>query len=100
MFFARTRFRTALAVALVSATALTPLAAQPAASVIDLEELTIAEIHAAYAAGTYTAVQLTQAYLDRIARYEPTYNAFTYMNEDALAEAAAIDAARAAGMPL
>ncbi|HEY4330793.1 MAG TPA: amidase, partial [Phycisphaerae bacterium] len=33
-----------------------------------------------------------QAYIDRINQYEPTYNAFTYINPDALQEAAALDA--------
>jgi len=67
---------------------------------IDLLELTVADIQAAYAAGDYTAEQLTQAYLDRIATYNPAYNAFTAMNDAALDEAQAIDARRAAGEEL
>jgi Asp-tRNA(Asn)/Glu-tRNA(Gln) amidotransferase A subunit family amidase len=68
--------------------------AMPAAAVgqqIDVVELTVADVRAAYAAGTYTAVQLTQAFLDRIDRYEPHYNAFISMNPDALADAARLD---------
>ncbi|MGW8266332.1 MAG: amidase [Longimicrobiales bacterium] len=48
-------------------------------------------IQADYAAGRYTAVQLTQAFLDRIARYEDTYNAFVSMNPAAMETAAALD---------
>ncbi|EOD08789.1 hypothetical protein EMIHUDRAFT_217042 [Emiliania huxleyi CCMP1516] len=35
-----------------------------------VEETTIADIHASYRAGAITCVQLTQAYLDRIAAYD------------------------------
>lgn len=61
---------------------------------------TIERAKAALAAGEVTSVQLTRAYLERIDRYEPFYNAFTTMNPDALREAADADAARAAGRPL
>ena len=58
---------------------------------IDVVELTAEEIQAAYARGDYTAVQLTEAFLARIARYEDHYNAFISMNPHALATAAALD---------
>ncbi len=60
---------------------------------IDLDELTIAEIHAAYAAGDYTAEDLTRAYLARIeALDQPTgLNAIVLVNPDALADAQALD---------
>ncbi len=62
------------------------------AAAIDLVELTAEQIQKDYAAHTYTAVQLTQAYLDRIATYEPVYNAFISMNPEALEIAARLDA--------
>ncbi len=58
---------------------------------IDVVELTAAQIRADYAEGRYTAVQLTQAFLARIERYEDLYNAFISMNPDALATAADLD---------
>ena len=60
-------------------------------SQINVVELTIGQVQADYAAKKYTAVQLVQAYLDRIATYEPHYNAFISMNPNALAEARALD---------
>lgn len=67
---------------------------------IDVVELTITEIQEAFASGRFTAEALTRAHLERIARYEPFYNAFTFLNPDALEAARAIDARRAAGEPL
>ena len=58
---------------------------------IDVVELTAEQIQADYAEGRYTAVQLTQAFLARIERYEDLYNAFISMNPDALPTAAALD---------
>jgi len=58
---------------------------------IDVVELTAERIQADYAEGRYTAVQLTQAFLGRIERFEDLYNAFISMNPDALATAAALD---------
>src|ERR1043165_9268496 len=58
---------------------------------IDVVELTIGQVQADYAAHKYTAVQLVQAYLDRIATYEAHYNAFISMNPNALKEAAELD---------
>ncbi len=59
---------------------------------IDVVELTVDRIQQDYAGGRYTAVELTQLCLDRIARYEDTYNAFISMNPDALRIAAELDA--------
>jgi Asp-tRNA(Asn)/Glu-tRNA(Gln) amidotransferase A subunit family amidase len=64
---------------------------------IDVLELTIADAQKGFAEGTFTAEALAAAHLARIARYEPFYNAFTFMNPDALADARAIDERRAAG---
>src|SRR5687768_11293907 len=61
------------------------------AAVIEVVDLTAEQIQADYAAGKYTAVELTQAFLDRIAQYEPTYNAWITLNPKVLEEAAAID---------
>ena len=66
---------------------------------IDVVELTAEDIQAAYARGDYTAVQLTEAFLARIARYEDHYNAFISMNPHALATAAALDEEYAAAGP-
>ncbi len=58
---------------------------------LDVVELTAVELQEAYAAGAYTVVEVTQAFLERIERYEGHYNAFISMNPDALAVAAALD---------
>jgi Asp-tRNA(Asn)/Glu-tRNA(Gln) amidotransferase A subunit family amidase len=67
---------------------------------IDVVELTIADIQRAFAEGRYSSEALTRAHLARIDIYEPNYNAFTSMNPNALADARAIDARRAAGEAL
>lgn len=58
---------------------------------IDLNELTIAEIHNAYQAGTYTAEDLTRAYLERISEYDSAINSITTVNPDAIAAAQQLD---------
>ena len=67
-----------------------------------LLETTIADVHAAYKAGTLTARALVQAYLDRIAAYDkqgPTINAIISLNPTALEEADRLDAAfKASGL--
>lgn len=75
--------------------------AQPSQlSDIDVTELTIADVQKGFADGSFTSESLTLAFLARIAKYEPYYNAFTFMNADALATAKAMDARRAAGEKL
>lgn len=64
---------------------------------IDIIELTVEQVQAGFASGTFTAESLTQACLDRIATYNPHYNAIIFLNPDALADARAIDKQRAAG---
>lgn len=71
----------------------------PAAD-IDIVELTIADVQEGFATGKFTAEQLAAAHLQRIERYEPYYNAFTFLNPEALDEARAIDARRVAGEAL
>ena len=64
-----------------------------------VEEATIAGLHAAYASGRATAVSVCQAHLERIAAYDrrgPALGAIIIDNPDALADAAAVDAALAA----
>ena len=66
------------------------------ASGFNVVEATIEDIHAAFKAGTLTARQLVQSYLDRIAAYDkkgPGINALVSLNPHALEEADKLDAA-------
>ncbi len=76
--------------ALAGALLLAP-ASPAAAQEIDVVELTVDQVQAAYSEGRYTAVELTRAFLARIERYEPLYNAFISMNPAALEDAARLD---------
>lgn len=67
---------------------------------IDPVELTVEQAQAAFASGAMTSEALTQAFLDRIAEYNPGYNAIIFLNPDALADAREIDRRRAAGEAL
>jgi hypothetical protein len=67
------------------------LLAEFALAQVDVIELSAKDIAKAYAAGRFTAVDVTQAFLDRIEKYEPNYNAFISLNPDALATARALD---------
>ena len=61
-------------------------------------EKTVAELSAALAAGDISSVELTQAYLDRIAKHNDRLNAYiTVCDEVALDQAKAADLARANG---
>src|SRR5690606_16304619 len=53
-----------------------------------------------YAAGEFSAVEVTRAFLRRIATYEPHYNAFISMNPEALERAERLDILRAGGGPI
>ncbi|HXR85757.1 MAG TPA: amidase family protein [Stellaceae bacterium] len=62
---------------------------------IEVEEATIAAIHAAYRASRASARGVTQAHLDRIAAYDnkgPALGAIIITNPEALADADALDA--------
>ena len=68
----------------------------PSPNDFDIPETTIAEIHAAFQAGTLTARQLVQGYLDRIAAYDkegPAINALISLDPRALGEADRLDTA-------
>jgi len=72
----------------------------PSSDAIDLVELTVEQVQAGFAAGTFSSESLTQAFLARIATYNPAYNAIIFLNPDALADARAVDRRRAAGEKL
>ncbi len=79
-----------------------PAAAPPAdaraAMDRDLLDVTVAGLHRLYDAKTYTVVQVVQWHLDRVDRYNGVYGAIeTVFRDDALARAAALDAAATSG---
>ncbi|WP_229599459.1 amidase [Runella rosea] len=61
------------------------------AAPINVEELTITQIHAAYKKGTFTSQQLVAAYLERIKQLNSQINAITTLNPQAIAIAKALD---------
>ena len=73
-------------------------ARQPAAAAVpDLERTSATELAAKLAAGQLTSVELTKAYIDRIAAVNqrgPAINAVRSLNPDALQEARVSDIAR------
>ena len=67
----------------------------------DLVRLTAAQTAAAVAGGEVSAVEVTQAHLDRIAEVDERVHAFLHIDTDgALAAAGTVDAARASGAEL
>src|SRR3984957_3928680 len=75
-------------------------AMNPTSASIDVLELTVAQIQAAFDSGTMTSEALTSAYLERIEKINPRYNAIIFLNPEALDDARAIDRQRAAGATL
>lgn len=67
---------------------------------IDLAVLTVESVQAGFASGAFTCETLVQACLDRIAAYDPNYNAIIFPNPAAIADARTIDRRRAAGETL
>lgn len=69
--------------------------AEPPGPGFDVVETTIAEVHAAYTAGSLTARELVEAYLARIEAYDrrgPSLNAIVVVNPRALEVADSLDA--------
>jgi aspartyl-tRNA(Asn)/glutamyl-tRNA(Gln) amidotransferase subunit A len=67
----------------------------------DLIRLSAVEIAAAIAGGDVSAVEVTQAHLDRIVKVDPSVHAFLHVDADgALAAAADVDRAHSAGESL
>lgn len=66
----------------------------------ELIRLSAADLAGKLAAGEVSSVEATQAHLDRIAAVDGDVHAFLHVSSTALAEAAAIDARRAAGEQL
>jgi len=88
-------FRVAILALLLAAPA-----AASAAVPAGIEEATVAQLQERMRSGELDSQALTRAYLDRIAKIDdagPTLNAIIELNPEALAEAAALDAERAAG---
>ena len=88
--------RSSLAIALALIVFANPLTAQRggAAGPFRVEETTIAQVHAAFAARTLTCRALVQRYLDRIAAYDkkgPAINSLILTNPNALAVADSLD---------
>lgn len=63
----------------------------------DVMEVTIPQLQTAMATGAVTSKQLVKLYLERIAAYEPTLNAFITVNPRVVAEAEQRDLERARG---
>jgi aspartyl-tRNA(Asn)/glutamyl-tRNA(Gln) amidotransferase subunit A len=64
---------------------------------IDLDTLTIAKAHAHMTAGDFTSVDLTQVYLDQIAKLDDKVHAYLEVFGDAIEQAKAADARFKAG---
>ena len=69
---------------------------QASAVELNVVEMTIAEAQSAMSSGKLTSEDLTRAYLARIEKFNPSYNAFTAMNPKALDDARSLDRRRAA----
>ena len=79
-----------------------PLTDALIAPTLDLEHLDVVDIKRRFAAGTLTSAQLVKAYIDRVHYVNnqgPGINPVRVLNPAAAGEAAAADAARAAGTP-
>lgn len=78
----------------------TPKSSQAVSDDFSFQEITVNELITGYEEGKYTAEEVVQSYLDRIEKYDETYNAFTQMNKDALKEAKKVDKMREKGEKL
>lgn len=77
-----------------------PTSSAFAADNFQFEEITVSELMNGYEEGEYTTEEVVESYLERIEKYEDTYNAFTVMNPDALESAKEIDQLREEGAEL
>ncbi|HET9231713.1 MAG TPA: amidase [Vitreimonas sp.] len=85
---------------LIAIAALTLTACGERPPAYEVEEKSIAQLQADMTSGAVTSEQLVQAYLDRIERIDrsgPNLNSVLALNPDALEQARALDAERAAG---
>ncbi|MGJ7490504.1 amidase [Variovorax sp. ZT4R33] len=73
-------------------------ASQPTA--VDLTTLTVEQVQHGFRTGAFTAESLAQACLRQIEAHNPRYNAIIFLNDQALADARAIDQRRQAGEAL
>ncbi len=95
----RSQFR-ALALVILFLAAPAPASAQNASQGDPVYEKSIGELQSAMSAGRTSSAQLVDAYLARIAAYDqqgPKLNSMIFLNPNAKAEAAALDAERASG---
>ncbi len=60
-------------------------------SKVDVVGLTVQDIQLGFESGLFSSADLTESFLARIEIYEPTYNAFTAFNPDAIATAQLLD---------
>ncbi|RVC81104.1 amidase [Mesorhizobium sp. M2A.F.Ca.ET.046.02.1.1] len=63
----------------------------------ELTSLTVEDIQAGFACGTFTAHSLVEASLERVERYNQKYNAIIFLNPAAVDDAKEIDRRRTAG---
>jgi amidase len=91
------RRTTALVAALVIGHWSLVIPAKLAAATVELANASVADLNAAFSAGTLTSEKLVSLYLTRITAYEPALNAVITLNPRALDEARALDAERTAG---
>lgn len=90
---------TVLSCLAIGALGVGPVAAQEGYStVVDVVEIGITGSLELMTSGAATSAELTEAYLARIAAYDDELNAVIAVNPEALADAAARDAERAAGI--
>ena len=58
---------------------------------INIKELTISDIHEAYANGSYNSEELVKAYIDAIEKFDDSIHAITIINPDAVQVARSLD---------
>ncbi len=89
-----------LVVAAIAALGFMVKATSASGQAFDVVEMTVEDVQRGYATGAFTALELTQAFLQRIRAYEEHYNAFVSMNPHALATAAELDVVYAGSGPV